>query len=251
MSETGGSTTGLGENHGSLVASPGNGARRNRLQVEVALVIAWFIAPNLVMALVAHVEGRDVPGFSQVAMEIQRLSSALASVAVLGFMIWSSREPLRHFGIVRFRATDLAWALGLFCASLAASFIYQQVGAPLYWLDEFRGAVYDPVEEMASPSVIGVAALLLALIANSFAEELAISAVLANRLHELLGHAAKAVLLASLLFGSYHMYYGFYGAGNAFIACLLFTGFFLWKRRIWPQIIAHTMYNAMVLIPFG
>ena len=81
-------------------------------------------------------------------------------------------------------------------------------------------------------------------VANGFAEELVMRAYLITRLERLLGSGSLAVLVSSLLFASYHIYYG---PGVTLIHAVLFGlafgGLYLLLRRVWPLALAHALIN--------
>ena len=94
---------------------------------------------------------------------------------------------------------------------------------------------------------------ILAIIANSFAEELVMRAYLIDRLYRLLGSKYLAVGISALMFGSYHLYQGFWpGFVGASLTGIILGYYFLGTRRILPLVFAHTAYNLIVefAVPF-
>ena len=85
------------------------------------------------------------------------------------------------------------------------------------------------------------------MIANSFAEELVMRAYLIDRLYRLLGSKYLAVGLSAVMFGSYHLYQGFWpGFVAASLTGIILGYYFIGTRRILPLVFAHTAYNLMI-----
>lgn len=80
-------------------------------------------------------------------------------------------------------------------------------------------------------------------LANGFAEELVMRGYLIPRFEDLFGSTVKALLFSSVLFSSYHLYQGLYGAGSALVMGLVFGVAFCAIRRIWPVAAAHALLN--------
>lgn len=85
------------------------------------------------------------------------------------------------------------------------------------------------------------------MIANSFAEELVMRAYLMDRLYRLLGSKFLAVGLSAVMFGSYHLYQGFWlGFVGASLTGIILGYYFIGTRRIFSLVFAHTAYNLIV-----
>ena len=67
----------------------------------------------------------------------------------------------------------------------------------------------------------------LALLANSFAEEIVMRGYMIDRLEQLFGKSWLEILISSLLFGSYHIYQGLLGAGGAVFIGMVFGTWFV------------------------
>lgn len=55
-----------------------------------------------------------------------------------------------------------------------------------------------------------------------------------------------AVLLSAALFGAIHTQQGSFGVAWAVVAGLVYGIFFVRVRRIWPLVLAHTLWNVVV-----
>jgi hypothetical protein len=121
---------------------------------------------------------------------------------------------------------------------LVDGFIFALWGMPRY----AAGAQSIYMGTMPS-SGLGKSIFALAIVANSFAEELICRAYLITRLEQLTGSNVFALVTSSLLFASYHIYQGPIGIQCAFATGLVFGMVFLRSRRIWIPILAHTILN--------
>ena len=86
--------------------------------------------------------------------------------------------------------------------------------------------------------------LAIAIIANSFAEELVMRAYLIDRLEKLFGSTWIAIVLSALLFGSYHIYQGVTGLVCATLMGVVFGIHYSRYRKLLPIVVAHTIYNV-------
>ena len=91
----------------------------------------------------------------------------------------------------------------------------------------------------------------LSWISAGFGEEMFFRGFLITRLKTLLGDiyfsSAITILLAALMFGYVHIYYqGLTGFVNASVIGVIFgTYFLLYKKNLWPLVIAHGFINSL------
>ncbi len=132
--------------------------------------------------------------------------------------------------------------LGAFCISW------------LIWSSQIGTAWETPNDRLSAgleSFVFWFMTLLFSLIANSIAEELVMRAYLIDRLERLFGNEWSAVLVSAVLFGSYHLYQGFWvGFVGATLTGLIFAVYFARYRRLFPLIIAHTIVNLLCVFLF-
>jgi membrane protease YdiL (CAAX protease family) len=100
-------------------------------------------------------------------------------------------------------------------------------------------------DHLPTPAVAGLALLTSAAIA--LREELVFRAYLIPRL-EALTARVPALLLASALFGVGHVAYSARAALGAFLSGLICGGAFLLFRRVWPGVVAHNLYDALIIV---
>jgi membrane protease YdiL (CAAX protease family) len=161
------------------------------------------------------------------------------------YLMSRSGTPWSRFGIVAPRwVVDPLAAFGTLVASYFVYAIYAAGVAAVVTTEAVRqegetiAAMFERPEGPAASML-----LVAACVANGFAEELVMRGYLVPRFEELLGSSVKAVLLSSVLFASYHLYQGLYGAGSALVAGLLYGAAFCSLRRLWPLAAAHALLD--------
>lgn len=208
--------------------------RRIPLLIEIPAVLAFVYLPHLFYCLPWFYYDGDslVPDMAR--LFVGSVQSAIPLLLVIAL----SGEGWKKFGIVPFRSfVDCSQAFALwFVHNLSLTFAYIP----------FAVAVAESVSEsdyaIDWPSSL---MCLLGLTANSIAEELAMRGYLITRLEELWRSRWLAVVVSAALFASYHAYQGLWGTVAVAIAGVLYGSFFVWQRRLWPLIIAHTIYNLL------
>lgn len=96
-----------------------------------------------------------------------------------------------------------------------------------------------------------VPVLLLEAAQQGLAEEVVIAAYVLTRLRQLGWTDSRALVTASVLRGSYHLYQGYGGfVGNAVMG-LIFGWWFQRTRRVWPLVIAHGVIDAVSFIGYA
>ncbi|HKC28064.1 MAG TPA: type II CAAX endopeptidase family protein [Jatrophihabitans sp.] len=95
-----------------------------------------------------------------------------------------------------------------------------------------------------------VPTLILEACQQGFSEEVIVAAYLLTRLRQLGWTNSRALVAASVLRGSYHLYQGYGGfIGNAVLG-LIFGWWFQRTRRVWPLIIAHSLIDAVSFVGY-
>lgn len=87
--------------------------------------------------------------------------------------------------------------------------------------------------------------------ANGWAEEVLVVAYLLTRLRQLGVSENLALVLSSVLRGSYHLYQGFGGFAGNIILGLVFGR--VWQRtgRVWPLILAHGFIDVVAFVGYA
>jgi membrane protease YdiL (CAAX protease family) len=97
----------------------------------------------------------------------------------------------------------------------------------------------------AVPGWLGIAAIVVGMGCNAFAEEVVMRGYLLRRLREIGLGVAGAVVVSSVLFGAYHLYQGWAVASVAVGVGAVLAAMMLWLRRLWPLVIAHMLWDLM------
>jgi membrane protease YdiL (CAAX protease family) len=109
---------------------------------------------------------------------------------------------------------------------------------------EYVGGLYAPYHgHFDKPRAWEAAAILLGLVLNSFAEEFAMRGYAMRRIAQFSRSFGQTLIVPALLFASYHFYSGLGHVIVVFGHGLVLGLAYWWTRRIWPTIIAHTLYN--------
>lgn len=232
---------------------------RRRLSVEVALILAVGVIPPLadaVMALLQQQHGASVPPSSFTWDALWLILRSLQVGAVALYVIWRCAQDRRlcgsatpgwsDHGLVPPRASDAAWAAGLFVVVWIAeqSWWTLLLKIPGFeWLTEVLPT--SPTAALfATPMGLGEWGLLAVMsLANGFAEQVVLCGVLLTRLVRLLGHRGQAVSTTAICFVSYHVYQGWEVVVLLLPMGVLFGWFFLWRRRLWPLVLAHAAFD--------
>jgi membrane protease YdiL (CAAX protease family) len=85
---------------------------------------------------------------------------------------------------------------------------------------------------------------------QGLAEEIVVAAYVLTRLRQLGWSNSRALVAASVLRGSYHLYQGYGGFfGNAVMG-LIFGWWFQRTRRVWPLVVAHSIIDAISFVGY-
>lgn len=208
------------------------------------MVVLAGVLPDFASAFVHWLE--PVPYLRGVVADmVGLLGRSTGIAAVVLYIMWRSGEGWAAFGMPRPRpAMDLLLAAALFAAGYVSHVLYAStIGVHLWALDAQTDLISESFPRPEGPSQWALTAAAMA--ANGFAEELVIWGFLFARLRTLLGSAGQAVACASLLFASYHIYQGLYGAGSVLALGLVHGAFFVFLPRLWPLAAAHAMWDLV------
>lgn len=179
------------------------------------------------------------------ALQLASIAESLAPVVLVLYLMARSGEPPSVIGLdgsepVRdgVRGAVLAALIG--GAGLALYLAAFHAGVSLNVVPESLPALWwrDPV-------------LLLNALQNGLVEEILVIGYLLLRLGQLGWSPAKAVVVAALLRGSYHLYQGLGGFVGNFAMGLIFGFLYLRWRRVTPMIVAHTLIDAVTFVGYA
>ncbi len=215
------------------------------LWLEVLAVLCLAYVPYLFSALTAT-NGVRPASREPLDLLLYRLIGAFRVSAPLLVIMALSRDPWRLFGIVRpvWLADAMATIVIAGGGTVVCKFVLHLL--PGWMLEPSRPA---NLANRVEPDGI-VAALLVSVVyvAGAFSEELVMRGYLIPRLERLLHSTLAALVITSLLFGSYHLYQG---VGHAIdnVAFGLFYGVsFCVIRRLWPLCAAHALQDLLLIL---
>lgn len=215
--------------------------RRIPLRIEIPAVLSFACLPHVFHALPwsgSHSYGLTV--------DMARLFVGAVQVAIpLLLIIALCGEGWKKFGIVPFRwFVDCSLAFALWYAgNMLATIVYFVFIASAPELISESVLEREYITDWQSGLMC-----LLGLTANSIAEEVAMRGYLITRLEELWRSRWLAVAVSAALFGSYHVYLGTHGTVSVAITGVLYGWFYVWQRRLWPLVIAHTAHNLFLYL---
>lgn len=176
---------------------------------------------------------------------VRVLLKQLTCLALLVYVLRRKGQTLGDIGL-RIGPNDLAHA-GLLI--IASWFAYQiPRGFAIYI---YRLAGHEPKPYLSSLAGAGLAIPIIFALVNPFFEELIVRAFLISEVMFLTGSAALAVAVSTILQTSYHLYQGIPNAiGHGFVF-LMFSVYYVRKRRAWPLILAHLYADIQPVIYYA
>jgi len=208
-------------------------AGRRAVWLEVAAVLAVGVIPNVVAAVTALSQpAQPLPPYWLDSFSLTVLSGCTIFVTL--YLIGRSGEPWARFGVTRPSVVDAV--VGVFLLMLAE----------LIWratpdLSSGVTPAFGPFPLPRTGLDVGLMAIKYG--ASAFAEELVTRAYLITRLSALLRSRGEAVLVAAVLFASYHAYQGINGATYCLAFGVLYGVAFLALGRVWPLAFGHALFN--------
>lgn len=228
-----------------------------RIEIGVMLAVTFGVSAvtatlQLIDAVLSGLAGRRVrlnPNLSR--YDLINLGLNLASVAQLVawgalalYLLWRSGITPARLGLGRVRwRPDVLGGLGL--AAL--------IGIPgllLYLGGRWLGMTAEIEPAALHASWWRTPVLILSAFANGFAEEVVVVGYLITRCKQLGLSQSRAILVSSVLRGTYHLYQGF-GAGLGNLVMGVVFGY-AWCRtgRLWPLVIAHGVIDTVAFVGY-
>jgi membrane protease YdiL (CAAX protease family) len=235
-------------------------ADRRALRIEIAVVLAVTFGLSAYTAILELVEAILLNLSKQVVALNPRLSpfdlinlglnlarvAQLVAWGALGlYLLWRSGFGPAKVGLGRIRwRSDLLGGIGI--AAL--------IGLPglgLYVAARALGMSVSVVPAPHDYSWWRIPVLIAMAFANGWAEEVIVVAFLLTRLRQLRMNPVAALVVTSLLRGTYHLYQG-WGAGLGNMAMGLVFGY-VWQRtgRLWPLVIAHGVIDTAAFVGYA
>ena len=123
-------------------------------------------------------------------------------------------------------------------------------GLGVYAAGRFLGVTVEVQAAGLAPYWWAVPVLVLAALQNAMVEEVVVVGYLVERLTQLRWGVPGILAASALLRGAYHLYQGpGMAIGNAVMG-LLFTSYYLRRRRVMPLVIAHTALDVVAFVGY-
>jgi membrane protease YdiL (CAAX protease family) len=226
------------------VPGPAGSARVLRLELGLVLLLAFSpgILGLLILALgpegTAEVEAQLVPSLVSIIFE---LFLSWSPVLVVGYLLIRSREGWPGIGLTRLRAGDLGLGAVLWVASFVLVLVLAQV------FSHFGQREVDFLPEGLPLWFRSLQAVLIAATAG-VTEEIVVRGYAQTRLEQLRAPTAVILLVPTALWGILHVYQGLGAALTIFCLGLMYAAWFHRTRRLWPLILAHTLFDMTQLV---
>lgn len=235
-------------------------AQRRALRIEIAVVLAVTFALSAYTALLSLTEAvllglsgqtvalnptRSPFDLIDLGRNLASLFQLIAWGALAIYLLWRGGDGPARIGLAKIRwRHDVLGGVGLALLIGVPGLALYQVARIL----ELNASV-EPAE--LNDTWWRIPMLLLLSFGNGFAEEVVVVGFLLTRLRQLRVNPWVALVISSLLRGTYHLYQGF-GAGLGNVAMGLVFGY-VWQRtgRLWPLIIAHTLIDAVAFVGYS
>ena len=173
-------------------------------------------------------------------------SFELIALAVLVFVLSRQGRTLRQLGLA-FSWTDIPESLLLAIAAYAAVIVCHVIIFYGYFFMTHHVPDQTPQNVGFMRGGVSVAVVLFICL-NPFYEELIARAFVITEVKFLTGQSAAAVVASVGLQTAYHLYQGIPSALLAAAMFLIFSLYYIKRKRILPVILAHLYFDALALI---
>jgi membrane protease YdiL (CAAX protease family) len=214
---------------------------------SLVYLIGALTAPKALKGQHAILVGSMAPGrpWLDLTLQLVGITVTVAPVALVAYLLARSGESVRTIGV------DLSQPRRDLVRGALLAAVVGGTGL-LFYLAAFQAGINLNVVPDQLPEIWWrVPVLLLAALQNGVLEEVIVSGYLLHRLDRLGWRPWRAVTLAALLRGSYHLYQGFGGfIGNLAMGLLFGRLYQRWGRAM-PLIVAHTLIDAVAFVGYG
>jgi membrane protease YdiL (CAAX protease family) len=216
-----------------------------QLWIEVLAVLCLAYIPYLFSAFSAINRSEPADQSFTVRMLSWIVGAFRVSMPLL-VIIALAKDRWSLFGIVRPKwITDVvAGCLFCGCAFMASHLVKSLLPLSIPGNLVSARAAYL----LAPDGMLAHFLLLVECIASGFSQELVYRAYLIARLERLLRSTPLAVVIATGMFGSVHVYQGFVHAMGAAAVGLVYAVSFCLLRRLWPLCVAHALHNFILYL---
>lgn len=226
-------------------------ARRSAIQAAIFLLLVLALTA---LSLLAGRAGGSSSGGAP-ALIVNVLVLAGLYIGLVSVLLRLHGQPWSSLGLVPTPVVSvvgygLVGCVMAYAASIVAVMLYLVISRPnLDTLGEERLAALDPLTSLPLAAVVPLALLV------GVYEEVAFRGFLLSRLHAAFAGrldarqaAIGAVVVSSAAFAIGHVYQGVLGVAQTAAAGVAFALLALWRKSIWPCIVAHVGIDAFGLI---
>jgi len=172
----------------------------------------------------------------------------VGGVGALAWLMIRHRLAAGAFGLVpRSIGLEVAWSIMPLFACLAPMLVTAAVLIPLAAQSP---AIQEDLEsrfEFAGQLPSGGWTLVVLLAVVALQEELFFRGLLLPLLRRLVGSWVMAVTIAAVLFGGLHVQQGVLAVFQITLLAVAFSVMFLLSRSLWPVVVAHFLFNWMMV----
>ncbi len=210
-------------------------------------LVADLTSGQTLKSQTALLNGSQAPGrpWLDLGLQLVDIAAGLVPVLLVAHFLTRSSEGLSSIGADLRRPRSDAAKGALVAAVVGGS------GLGFYLLAHASGANLTVVPEDLPNVWWRIPVLALSAAQNGIVEEVLVLGYLLHRLDQLGWTAPRALLLASAVRGSYHLYQGFGGFAANFAMGLIFGWLYLRWRRAAPFIVAHTLMDGVAFIGYA
>ena len=210
-------------------------------------LLADLTSGQALKAQSAVLNGSQAPGrpWLDLSLQLTDIATGLVPVLLVAHLLMRSKESFHDIG-VDFRRPRLDLLRGIAVAAVVGG-----AGLAFYLIVHATGANLTVVAEDLPNVWWRIPVLILSAAQNAAVEEVLVLGYLLRRLGQLGFSPTRALLLASAVRGSYHLYQGFGGFAANFIMGLVFGWLFLRWRRAAPFIVAHTLMDSVAFVGYA
>jgi len=242
---------------------PHEGMSQRILRSEMLLVLAVSLGASAVSALISFVGSLTKPGglkdqaatlngsyapgrpWLDLTWQLFGIATALVPVALVAHLLLRERAGLRAIGFDRSRPWSDLGRGALVAAGIGSA------GLAFYLVARASGFNLTVVPEALPEVWWKYPVLILSAIQNSIVEEVIVVGYLLRRLGQLGWTPMAALVVSSVLRGSYHLYQGIGGFIGNMVMGVVFVLLYRRWGRVGPLVAAHALLDIVAFVGYG
>jgi len=179
-----------------------------------------------------------------ISYQVLGLATALAPVFLVAYLLMRSGESMATIGVDATRpAEDTRW-------SVVLALLVGGVGLGGLFAAKWLGINRNLIVGGGAGRWWDVVLLVFQAAGTAIGEEVIVGGYLLHRFRQLGWGDGTALVVASLVRGSYHLYQGFGGATANFVLGLFFGRIFQRRGRVMPMLVAHFLIDAVAFVGY-